>query len=191
MTSNAALYAAGNVVRHGFFVAFFFQSETVRIWNGYRNIMLAGQTWQPAGPKATVTTLEDPISDSAPQVALQVSGVDEGLLAIALSESDQVRGRMAFIYDQYFDVDWNPVGSFENYAVVMMDNIIVTKQRAADDSWERVIKVPSEYLLVNGPSPVGSRYSPADQALRYPDVQDNYFNYIPSLQNKLLRWPTF
>lgn len=188
--SDAQTYAGGPRVRHGFFVAFFFESETVRVWNGFRNIHLGGFDWAPVGPAATVSQIEDPISDSVPQLMLSVSGVSSDLLALALSEADQVRGRLVFIYDQYFDVDWQPVGTFENYAVARMDNIKVSRQHNGD-GWDRVIQIPSEFLLVNGPNPVAGRYTAADQQIRFPGQTDNYFDFISALQNKLIRWPTF
>lgn len=189
--SNAELYAGELSLRHGFFVAFFFGDGTVRVWNGYRAIELAGFVWQPVGPFATVDQIEDEVSDQAPQIQLRISGVDSRLLNEALQATDQVRGRLAFIYDQYFDADWQPLGTFETYTVVRMDNIKVSRQRASDGSWERTITVPSEFLLTNGPNPVAGRYSALDQAVRFPGLTDHYFDFISTLLNKVIRWPTF
>lgn len=192
MTTDAQTYAGASQVQHAFFVMLnFLNSSPVYIWNGYRNITLNGHTWVPVGPLATVDALEDQLSDSAAQVIMRVSGVDTAMLSIALSSADEVRGQLAFIYDQYFDTNWNPVGSFDSYAVVRMDTVKVKRAQDKDGQWTRVIEVPSEYLLTNGPNPAGGRYTTADQLLRYPGLVDTYFQFISQLQNKVIRWPTF
>lgn len=177
-------------LNHAFFVRFDFLSSTYRVWNGYRRLLLGGFTWDPVGPFATVQQIEDPVSDSIQPIILSVSGVDQGLLAKALSEDNEINGRMTFIYDCYFDKDSQPIGSLETYAVTRMDTLHIKRQMDGE-SWTQVIEISSEHFLTNGPNPPAGRYSSADQAMRYPGVTDLYFDYMSQNQNRVQRWPTF
>jgi hypothetical protein len=179
------------VLRHAFLVNFNFLSGSYYVWQGFRPLLLSGQIWQPVGPMATVDTVEDLISDTVPSISLKVSGADAGLLAKALSESNEVRGQMAIIYDIYFDENWQPIGDPESYAMVRMDVMKISKRKNSDGSADQVIEIPSEHLLTNGPNPPAGRYSSADQAQRYPLTTDLYFEFIPQNQNRIQRWPTF
>ncbi len=183
------------VLRHAFLVKFAFLSGAYYVWQGFRPLPAGGQLWQPVGPLATVDTVEDLVSDTATSILFKVSGVDPTLLALALSETDQVRGQMAFIYDLYFDEDWQPIGIPESYAMVRMDVIKITKKKNPDGSSDQVIEIPSEHFLTNGPNPVAGRYSTADQNQRLsvisPTPTDLYFEFMSQNQNRIQRWPTF
>lgn len=190
MTDVVAVYLSGETVRRGVFVEFRFASETKRVWNGFRNIEIGGYLWEPVGPNATVDQIEDPITDQVPSIELRVSGVEADLLAIALSEADQVRGRLAFIYDTYFDPDWQPLLPLENYATVRMDNVKVSKKPDGQGGTDRVISIEAQHLMTAGASAPAGRYSVADQETRHPG-DGKYFEFIPALQNKVIRWPTY
>lgn len=178
-------------LRHAWFAEFHFKSSTARVWTGYRNISLNGHTWSPVGPNGAVDTIEDPIAGSAPALDIRMSGVDSAALATALAGTDEIRGQLVFIYDQYFDAAWQPTGSFAPYAMVRMDTVKVSRSENADGSWDRMITIPSEYLLTAGPNPPSGRYSNADQFQRHPGVTDHYFEFMGQNQNKRIRWPTF
>lgn len=182
---------ADPVIRHAFFCKFEFLSGPYYVWTGFRNLSASGIIWRPTGPMATVGTIEDAVSDSAPAVILTVSGVDTALLALALSETDQVRGQLAFIYDMFFDENWQPDGAMENYAVVRMDTLKIKKQKNQDESWTQVIEITGENFLTNGPCPPYGRYSNADQWAREGNNNDLYFQYMAINQNQRQRWPTF
>ncbi len=176
-------------LNHAFFVKFDFLSGPYYVWNGFRYLDLAGHIWSPVGPKATITQIEDPVSDSIQPIMLSVSGVDPGLLALALSETNQIRGRLAFISDCYFDNEEQPIGVPEPYSMTRMDTLKIRRQ-ADGESWQQVIEISSEHFLTNGPNPVAGRYSSADQAQRYPLETDLYFDYMSQNQNRVQRWPT-
>lgn len=187
-------YMSGRDVRHAWFVYFAFKSSSYRVWNGFRNIDIEGNTWSPVGPKATVEQIEDPISDSVPSIVLKVSGVDADLLAAALASTDEIRGRLAFIYDHFFDEDWQPLGDLASYATVRMDTIKVIRKPNEDGSADQTIELTCEHFLTQGPYPPYGRYTSADQAARYPVSpygQDKYFDFMPQNQNRRQRWPTF
>ncbi len=191
MSALAEAYLAGATVRHPYFVEFRFLSSTERVWNGFRYIETGGYTWTPVGPTATVNTIEDPISNSAAGLTLSLSGVDTELLATVLAATDEVRGRLVFIYDAFFDEDWQILEPMGVYAMARMDTVKVSRQAAGDGSWNRVISIPAEHLLTTGANPPAGRYSSADQQTRFPTANDRYFEYIAQNQNKRLRWPTF
>ena len=181
-------------LNHAFFVKFNFLSGSYYVWNGFRNLKIDGQLWQPVGPSATIQQIEDPVSDSIQPIILTVSGVDAGLLAKALSETNEIRGQLAFIYDMYFDKDEQPIGVMEAYAMVRMDTLKIRRQ-ADGESWVQVIEISSEHFLTNGPNPPAGRYSSADQAQRLsvlsPTPTDLYFEFMSQNQNRVQRWPTF
>lgn len=178
-------------VRHAWFVEFHFVSETKRVWSGYRYLEINGQVWAPVGPRGVVDQIEDPIGDQAPSLSLRMSGVDADTVAIALSETNELRGRMVFVYDLYFDADWQPIDTLETYAIAKMDTVRVGKSQNPDGSYDRVIEVPAEYLLTTGANPPNGRYSSSDQQARYPGQTDLYFEFMGQNQNRRLRWPDF
>lgn len=178
-------------VRHAWFVEFRFLTTTTRVWTGFRYITVGGYTWAPVGPRGVVDQIEDPLTDQAPSLALRMSGADSDTLALALSETNEVRGQMVFIYDLYFDVDWQPIASLEAYAVARMDTIRVKKIINADGSSDHVLEVPAEFLLTAGANPPYGRYSAADQTARHPGQTDLYFEFMGQNQSKVLRWPNY
>lgn len=178
-------------VRHAWFVEFHFVTVTTRVWTGFRYIEVSGNVWAPVGPAGVVEQIEDPIADQAPSLSLRMSGVDTETLALAMSETDEVRGQMVFIYDLYFDADWQPIGTLETYAVAKMDTVRVSKTRNADGSYDRIVEVPAEYLLTTGANPPFGRYSGADQQARHPGITDLYFEFMGQNQNKRARWPDY
>ena len=179
-------------VNHAFFVEFSFVSKTVRVWQGFRNIKVSARLWQPVGPLATVSSIEDPVGDNVPVVSLNVSGVDATLLALALSESNEVQGRFATIYDQYFDNGWQPYGDFAFFNVVRMDTLKVSKRvDPSTGEYTQVIDISAEQFLTNGPNPPYGRYTNADQWAREGNTNDLYFEYMGANQSRRQRWPTF
>lgn len=191
MSAVAEAYLSGATVRHAYFVEFRFTSSTERVWNGFRNIDLGGHIWTPVGPSGTVGNIEDPISNSAPGLSLSLSGVDTDILTAVLAATNEVRGRLVFIYDTFFDEDWQPLEPLSAYAMARMDTVKVSRQAADDGSWNRVISIPAEYLLTTGANPPAGRYSSADQQARFPEANDRYFEFMAQNQNKRMRWPTF
>jgi hypothetical protein len=179
-------------VRHAFFVQFNFTSVTKYVWQGFRVLPFSGRIWEPVGPLATVEQVEDAVSDTVPLITLKVSGVSAELLALALSESDEVQGKLAYIYDLYFDADWQPIGDLAFFDVVRMDTIKIVKQRDAQtSSYTQTIEIASEQFLTNGPNPPYGRYSSADQWAREGNTDDLYFEYMAINQNRRQRWPTY
>lgn len=178
-------------VRHAWFVEFHFVSGTTRVWTGFRYISVNGLIWAPVGPRGVVDQIEDPIGDQAPSLSLRMSGVDTAAIASALAQTNELRGRMVFIYDLYFNADWQPIDALETYGIARMDTVRVSKSQNPDGSYDRVIEVPAEYLLTTGSNPPNGRYSSSDQQARHPGQTDRYFEFLGSLQNKRLRWPDF
>lgn len=179
-------------VRHAFFVQFNFASVTKYVWQGFRTIPVGDRIWEPVGPLATVDQVEDAVSDTVPIITLKVSGVSAELLALALSESDEVQGRLAYIYDLYFDANWQPIGDLAFFDVVRMDTIKIKKSLDQDtDSYTQVIEIACEQFLTNGPNPAYGRYSSADQWARQGNTNDLYFEFMAINQNRRQRWPTF
>lgn len=193
MSDIYQLYANGDRANHAFFVLFRFGNGDARVWTGFRNIELAGFVWRPVGPRATLSQIDDAVSDTVPQITLSCSGADDQTLAAALS-SDYIRGHLAFIFDQFFDNDWQPVGDFNPYATVRMDTVKVRRKRNEDGSWDQIISIACEHWLTQGPYPPYGRYTSQDQNARYPTSPsggDKYFDYMPQNQNRIQRWPTF
>lgn len=179
-------------VNHAYFVQFNFASVTKYVWQGFRKIPVGGRLWEPVGPLATIDQIEDAVSDTVPIITMMVSGVSAELLAIALAESGEVQGRLAYIFDQYFDDDWQPIGDLAFFDVVRMDTIKIVKKRDSESgSYTQVIEIASEQFLTNGPNPAYGRYSSADQWAREGNTNDLYFEYMAINQNRRQRWPTF
>lgn len=178
-------------LRHAFFVKFDFLSGPYYVWQGFRPLRINGIKWEPVGPQATIDEVEDAVSDSVPTITLSISGVSADLLAKALAETNEIRLRLAYIYDLYFDENWQPSGDMAAYAVLRMDTLKITNKRNQDDSRDQVISITAENFLTNGPCPPAGRYSSADQWSRLGDTSDLYFEFMAINQNRRQRWPTY
>lgn len=184
-----------NPLRHAWFVKFNFLSGPYYVWQGFRPLIIDGTTWQAVGPRGVVEQIEDAVADRVPQIILSVSGVDGDLLAKALASSSEIRGQLAFVYDGFFDGNWQLEGGLAVYAIVRMDTIKVSKSRQAEEegrvSWIQTIVISCENYLTNGPCPPFGRYSSEDQWARQGNTDDLYFQYMAINQNRRQRWPTF
>lgn len=182
---------SGIAVRLAWFVDFAFTSGHTRVWNGYRNIHLSGQDWLPLGPENAVVQIEDMVGDSVPAVTLKLAGVTSDQIQLAVSESDEVRGQLCFIYNQAFDQNWQPWGDFAPYTVLRMDNLKISRSIQGDGSFIRQIEITGESALTTGANPPAGRYSSLDQAMRHPSTTDKYFDYMSANQQKRITWPNF
>jgi hypothetical protein len=182
-TEAAAL--AGQVVRMSLLVRFDFASQTIRLWQGYGDILAGGETWSGIGELGSISGLQGLAGASAPAVTFMLSGVDPKLLAAAVGTPTEYKDRPVFVFVQFFDEDWatldNPFpiyhGLMDMMRIQMEDHATRTIEVTSESPFTRRSVVPHGYL------------SQAWLASKYP----GHFGLIqmPLMANKTVQWPTF
>ncbi len=177
-TNFSAELAAGEV-QPFFAVEMNFDSGDLRIWNGYGNITIGGETYIGSAGFLNLSGVEETGEIQANNVSVQLSGLDSAILASALSESYQ--GRPLKIYFGFLDdagaVIDTPYTLFSGRMDVM----------AVEDSVNTAtISVSAESRLIDLDRSRSRRFTSEDQKIDYPS--DRGLEMIASLQDKTFKW---
>lgn len=151
-----------------------FSSSTVRLWTGFGNRVIDGQTYIGAGTLLSISGIEEVADLSAKGVTLTLSGIDATLVSAALQEPYQ--GRSARILFGATDVN-----DFVEVFSGLMD--VMTIQ---EDGTTAKIELTVESKLVTLQRPNVRRYTSESHKLRYPS--DTFFDYVEQLQDKEIAW---
>jgi len=151
---TVAAYLAGQMVRAAWLVEFDFTSETMRLWQGFGDIVAGGETWSGLGELGSISGLESPVNGNAPNVTFTLSGVSPDIVSKAVNSSAEVKGRPVTIFIQFFDASWQVLDApYAIFAGVMdsmkgsMDGPSTrTISLTAEGLWTRRIVVPWGYL---------------------------------------------
>jgi hypothetical protein len=151
-----------------------FSGGTVRLWTGYGNRTIEGNTYSGAGSLLSISGLDE-ISDlSAKSITVTLSGIDETILGLALSEPYQRRKLRVL-----FGVMGSST-SVELFAGLMNT---MTIEDAGETS---TISVLVDSKLVELERASNRRYTSESQKSRYPG--DTFFDYVSKLQDRQLVW---
>lgn len=178
-------------VRSAWLIEMQFKSATSRVWAGDTPIDINGHLWQPTYGMVQIEGLGftgEPVSQ---QVTVTAPGVDETLLSMALAEGNEADQQPAMFYLQFFGDDWQPVGGLAPLFFGLMQQPRVSRSAPSDtEGAVQSISLPIENPFYNRARPPFGRFTALDQNRRTP-VQDDFFNFVPSLANKTIRYPDF
>jgi len=167
-----------------FLVRFHFVSGTVRVWTGFGRLQtLDGQVWSGLGELGTIDGLTTAFNGTAPAGRLTVSGVDAGLLSVAVGETDDFVGQPVAIFLQAFAgraLSGNPCA----IAMRLMMSLEVSRTLGT-----RTLSIAHETPYTGRNRPAGGFYSDRDQQKRYPG--DTFCDRAPLLMFQSRRWPTY
>ena len=151
-----------------------FDSSPIRLWTGYGDRTIVGNTYTGGGNLLTVSGLEEASDLSAKNITLSLSGVPSSLVSIALSEPYQRRS--CKVYFGTTDVS-TPVEIFSGLMNTM------TVEDGGDSS---ILTLSVESKLVRLEKASNLLYNEENHVARHPD--DTFFSYVTNLQDKDVIW---
>jgi hypothetical protein len=191
-TDQLARLSAG-VVRMATLVEFMFLNEAdaslpIRLWNGTGLLTAGGHTWDGFAGLGSISGLEETRGAVSQQATFTLSGVAADIAAAALQESDKVQGRDANVYLQFFDADWQVVGSPVPVWAGQMQPPRITRTSIADDGGAaRTVNLPAENVFFKRSRVPAGRYTDREQQSRHPG--DKACSLTPTLPGRRIVWP--
>lgn len=179
-TVPAALLTAldGDEIEVFYAVDLAFDSGNMRLWTGYGNKTIGGQTYTGTGNLLTIDGLEEASDLSARGTTLTLNGLDSTIINYALTEEYQ--GRLVTIY---WGVGSETVEVFSGY----MDKMTI--QDAAESA---TISLTVESRLIALERPNIRRYTRESHAgvrtAKGLSGSDTFFDWVTKLQDKQIVW---
>jgi len=157
-------------------VELFFDSGTVRLWNGYGDLSFNSETFVGSASLISVSEIEESAEIGAKGISLSLNGVNATLLSLALAEPYQ--NRIVKVY-----VGTIESGTASGYNVFAGRMDVMTIQETGQSS---KITLTAENRLIDLERPRVRRYTHRDQIKRF--TGDKGLIYINSLQSKTFKW---
>lgn len=186
---------AGGKVECANLVRFDFASETMRLWRDPGILETRdGAKWQGIGRMGAMTGIEQAVNGEAPVASFTLSGIDADIMRLARDEFEaEVRGRMVRVYIQFFGVDDpdDPGNQrcldlpYPIWGARMLQPTFAMNR----DSGERSVTITAESLFSLRSRPRHAMYTDRDQQHRFPG--DKGFEFVGTLNDKVLTWPDF
>lgn len=155
-----------------FAVELLFDSGPLRIWSGIGTKTIGGNSYTGTGSLLTVTTAEESNDLSANGASITLSGIDSGIIALALTEPYQ--SRLCSI----------KIGSGSDVLEVFSGYMDVMTFDDGGDTCTITLTVESRLITMD--RAVSLRYTQESQAARYPT--DTFFSYVADLADKSITW---
>jgi hypothetical protein len=190
VTPDQAAALQQSVVRAATMAELQFGTGTMRLWNGAGITTIAGVDWQGIGGLGSIDNLHQTRAPVSNKVTLRLSGVDATVIALAVGDIANVRGHPAFIWQQLFDANWQPVGAMLPMYWGIMQRINIVRTEGKDlVGAERDCEVEVENPFASRARPSSGRFTDADQQAKYPG--DNFFRFAPLQRNQVIVWPDY
>jgi len=151
-----------------------FDAGAVRLWTGYGDRTIGGQTYTGSGNLLNISGIEEAADLSAKGITLSLSGIDTSIVSLALQEPYQGRtARVLF-----------GVAGVSDYVEVFRG--IMDVMTIQEDGSTATIELTVESKLVTLQRPNVRRYTSESHKLRYPS--DTFFDFVEQLQDKEVAW---
>lgn len=160
-------------IRPFYAVELLFDSGAVRLWTGYDNKTIGGDTYLGTGDLLSIPNVEEVADMSAKSAEITLSGVATELVSLALQEPYQ--GRNARIL--FGVLGQTPIEVFGG----LMDVMTIS-----DSGEASTISLTVESRLVELERIRPFRYTDNSQKLRHPT--DDFFSFVPALQDREILW---
>jgi hypothetical protein len=151
-----------------------FTGGTVRLWTGYGNRQIEGNTYTGAGSLLSISGLDEVADLSAQSITVTLSGIDQTALALALAEPYQ-RRRLRVLFGVV-----NSTTSVELFSGQMNTMTI------EDSGTTSTISILVDSKLVELERASNRRYTSESQKSRH--AGDTFFDYVAKLQDRQLVW---
>lgn len=179
LTASYLTALDGDVVNLALFFEGEFNSGTIRLWTGSQSIDWNGETWQGAGQFLGVSAIEETDAVEANGVSVSLSGVDTANIALVIDEARQgLRGRVwVALLDATGAIIADPFQPFVGRLDV---------PSISEDGTQATISISYESKLIDLRKPREWRYTDQSQKTLHPD--DDFFEYVTSIQSKEITW---
>jgi len=178
---SSLLSVLGNAEIEPFYaVEMQFDSGTMRIWTGYGDKSIGGNTYTGTGNLLKIEGLEETSDLSAAGTTLTLNGLDSTIITYALTEEYQ--GRLAKIFWGVNGVS-DVIEVFSGY----MDQMIIQDQ---GDSSTIQLSLESRLIVLERPN-IRRYTSESQKGVRAQDGlvgDDSFFNWVTQLQDKRVPW---
>lgn len=157
----------------------FFDSATIRFWNGVGNLVYAGDTYTGAGHLLNLSNIDETTKIESRGITLKLSGIPSSLISIALAENYQDRKIAVDIgfFDSSGTIVVSPYRFFSGKADVM---------EILDGSDTATISLSAENDIIILQRVNERRRTHEDQKLQ--SATDTFFKNVTSLQNQQIIW---
>lgn len=196
---TVARHLAGGKVEAANLVLFDFTTQPMRVWQGGGQLTTNdGSQWMSVGSFGGMSGIEQAVNGQAPEATFTLSGIDETILGLALDDFEgEVRGRRVTVLLQFFGVEdaadpgnqrcldlpvpvWSGRMLRPSFTIDPGDAI-----RAA--TMEFTVSAESIFSLRSRPR--WATYTDRDQQARFEG--DKGFQFVSTLQNKVVTWPDY
>jgi len=154
----------------------------IRLWTGYSNITVDGNTYFGSGNLLSISPIDESADIRANGVKIALSGLDSGIISSALTEDSQ--GKIVKIYFGVLETASNatavvdtPYQTFEGF----IDRMAIIEDRNVAE-----ISVDVENKLIMLETPLNRRYTDQDQKNLFEG--DKGLEFVESLQDKVVAW---
>lgn len=156
-----------------------FDTETIYVWTGNEDISIDGNTYIGAGSLLSVSDVRDSLEMKSEGLTITISGMDETVLNLALTENYQNRFLTVFL------------GTLSGGTEIVAGKMILFKGRMqsmniSDDPSGAMITIECENRLTDLDKPSNLRYT--NQSQKFIDATDTCFSRVQLLQDKEIFW---
>ena len=155
-------------------VEMLFDSGAVRLWTGYDDRTIDGQTYVGTGSLLTISGLDEVNNLSAKQATITMAGLSSTIVALSLAEPYQRRACRILWGVTNVDDFVEVFGGYMNTMAI------------EDDANTATVTLVVDSKLVELNRPRVRRYTHESQQSRYPG--DTFFSFVADLQDKQIPW---
>ena len=156
-----------------------FDTETIRLWTGIDDITVDGETYLGAGTLLGIGEIEDTMEVKSANCTFTLSGMDETVLSLALSED--IQNRKITLLMGYLSGGSNVSAGEITLFSGRMTNLTVN-----DDPNGMTVAINAENRLVDLNRPCNLRYT--QQSQQIVSDGDTGFKYVMAIQDKQINW---
>ena len=156
-----------------------FDTDDILVWTGNDDLVINSETYTGAGDLLGITDIEDTLEIKSTNCSFTLSGMDETVLNLALSED--IQNRKIFLFMGYLSGGGNVSAGEITLFSGRMTNLSIN-----DDPDGMTIIINAENRLVDLNRPCNLRYTLASQQII--NSTDTGFKYVMALQDKQIDW---
>lgn len=174
LPAGMATALASSSIEPFYAVELLFDSGAIRMWTGYGDRTIDGQTYLGSGDFLNISDIEEVGTLNAKGITLSLSGIDTTIMSYALTEAYQ--GRTARVL-----FGLNGISDAVEVFAGLMD---VMSIKHSGESLQ--ISLSVENKLVNLQRPNIRRYTSSSHKSRNPG--DTFFDSVNAIQDKVISW---
>lgn len=178
LSSDFLNLLSNNVQNIAILMEFFFDSGTLRLWDGYTPVTFDGNTYTGGGQLLSLSAINDTNQVRADNITIGLEGVSTDILSYALNENYQGR---RFNLHVGLRSNNNPPALVDAATVFSGIMDVMTSE---DNGKSATISLTVESGYNRLLNPRTWRYTHEDQQTLFPG--DNAFKYVVSIQGKSL-----